>query len=159
MLFAWGIGEHGALTNSGFVHGLKLAAVAVVAQAVWGMSRSLCPDATRAGIAIVAALLTLLVPGALAQLVAILAAGLVGWMLVKTLAAAPSARVAAGATQASGASTADSAPRFTTSVSRRAGMIAIMVFVALLVLLPLWASVSGSAFAALISATSAFMAS
>ena len=39
---------------SGFLHGLKLVAVAVVAQAVWGMARSLTPDRARAGIALVA---------------------------------------------------------------------------------------------------------
>jgi chromate transporter len=133
MLFAWGVGEHGALAGSGFVHGLKLAAVAVVAQAVWGMARSLCPDAPRAGIAIAAALLTLLAPGAIAQLVAIVAAGLAGWKLLPRQTSAPVASI-----------------RLAGAVSQRTGIVAILAFFLLLGLLPIWASLSGSAFAALI---------
>ncbi|PTW63280.1 chromate transporter [Breoghania corrubedonensis] len=60
------------------VHGLKLVAVAVVAQAVQGMARNLCPDAPRAAIAFFAMALVLLSPGSLVQLAAMLLAGLVG---------------------------------------------------------------------------------
>jgi NAD(P)H-dependent FMN reductase len=55
--FAYGIAQYGELANSGAVHGLKVVAVAIVAQAVWGMAKALCPDRPRAGLAIVAALL------------------------------------------------------------------------------------------------------
>jgi chromate transporter len=65
--------------DSGVLHGLKVVAVAVVAQAVWGMSKSLCPDRTRAALTVGAALLTLLRPTAFAQVGAILACGLIGW--------------------------------------------------------------------------------
>ena len=55
ILFAFGIQQWRWLVQSGAVHGLKLAAVAVVAQAVWGMARTLCPDRPRAGLAIAVA--------------------------------------------------------------------------------------------------------
>ncbi|QHE89151.1 chromate efflux transporter [Hydrogenophaga sp. BPS33] len=82
ILFAAGVTQWSALSQSGGVHGLKVVAVAVVAQAVWGMSKSLCPDRLRAGVAIVAALLVLAVPSAIGQIAAIVAGGLVGrWAL------------------------------------------------------------------------------
>ena len=56
VLFAFGIAQWEGLARSGAVHGLKVVAVAVVAQAVWGMARSLCPDRPRAAIAIGATL-------------------------------------------------------------------------------------------------------
>ncbi len=76
MLFAL-VMQH-SQAPSAAVHGLKLAALAVVAQALWAMARSLCPDRPRAGIAIAAALLALAIPSALGQLAAIVAAGMVG---------------------------------------------------------------------------------
>src|SRR5690606_22180470 len=60
--FAYGIAQDQTLAESGWVHGLKVVAVAVVAQAVWGMAKSLCPDRPRAALAFFAALLTPLVP-------------------------------------------------------------------------------------------------
>lgn len=78
ILFAFGIQQWAWLATSGAVHGLKLAAVAVVAHAVWGMARSLCPDRPRAALAIAAALLALAIPSALGQIAAIAAAGLAG---------------------------------------------------------------------------------
>src|SRR5579859_7320813 len=47
-LFGYGIGAIGDVSHAGWLHGLKLVAVAVVAQAVWGMARSLAPDRERA---------------------------------------------------------------------------------------------------------------
>lgn len=55
----------------GILHGLKLTAVAVVAQAVWGMARSLAPDRQRASIAVVALALAVGVAGSPGQVVAI----------------------------------------------------------------------------------------
>lgn len=78
MLFALGVTQWSALAQSGAVHGLKVAAVAIVAQAVWGMSRMLCPDRLRAGIAVAAALLVLAVPSAMGQVAAIVAGGIAG---------------------------------------------------------------------------------
>lgn len=63
------------------VHGLKLVAIAVVAQAVWSMARSLCPDRTRAAIALAALVLLLVVPLPGVQLAA-LAIGLAGGALL-----------------------------------------------------------------------------
>ncbi|WP_431276065.1 chromate efflux transporter [Variovorax ureilyticus] len=83
IVFAYGIGHWGALADSGAVHGLKVAAVAVVAQAVWGMARSLCPDRPRAAMAIVAALAVLVLPTSLSQVIAIAVAGLVGWRMLE----------------------------------------------------------------------------
>lgn len=79
ILFAFGVATWASLAQSGVVHGLKVMAVAVVAQAVWGMSKSLCPDRLRGGIAIGAAMLVLLMSSAFSQLVAIALGGLVGW--------------------------------------------------------------------------------
>ncbi len=82
ILFAYGVAEWSGLASSGAVHGLKVVAVAVVAQAVWGMAKSLCPDRLRAGIAIGAALLVLAVPSAAGQIGAIVLGALVGrWAL------------------------------------------------------------------------------
>ncbi len=66
-------------TTAGWLHGLKLAAVAVVAQAVWGMWPRLCPDRARAALALGAALAVLAWSGAAAQIAAIAAAGAIGW--------------------------------------------------------------------------------
>jgi chromate transporter len=81
--FAYGVAALGHLSGAGWVHGLKLAAVAVVAQAVWGMGRKLCPDRTRRSIAVAAAALLLWVPGALMQVGVILGGGLMGWWLYR----------------------------------------------------------------------------
>lgn len=59
ILFALGVTEYQCIVESGWLHGLKIVAVAVMAQAVWGMARSLCPDRLRAAMAFFAAVLTL----------------------------------------------------------------------------------------------------
>ena len=69
-------------TGAGWVHGLKLAAVAVVAQAVWGMWPRLCPDRARAALALGTAVVVLAWSGAAAQIAAIAVAGLIGWRLL-----------------------------------------------------------------------------
>jgi chromate transporter len=79
--FALGLQRLGA-TDAGWLHGLKIAAVAVVANAVWGMARSLAPDRERATVAIVSAIVVLSWPGAPGQVLVIAGAGLVGWRLL-----------------------------------------------------------------------------
>ncbi|WP_101102101.1 chromate efflux transporter [Macromonas bipunctata] len=79
MWFAFGVLNWAGWVFSGVVHGLKVVAVAVVAQAVSGMAKSLCPDRLRAGIAVGAALLVLMLPSAWAQLLAIGCGGLIAW--------------------------------------------------------------------------------
>jgi chromate transporter len=118
IVFAYGIAHWGALAGSGAVHGLKVAAVAVVAQAVWGMAKNLCPDRTRAAFAVAAALLVLLLPTALSQVIAIAVAGLVGWRVLKL------PHQQAVAHQGFG-------------VSRTAGVVALVLFFVLLAGLPL----------------------
>ncbi len=83
ILFGYGVSALGNLQHAGWLHGLKLAAVSVVAQAVWGMGRNLCPDRTRLTIAIVAAALLLFVPNALVQIGIIVGGGVIGWWLYR----------------------------------------------------------------------------
>jgi chromate transporter len=79
ILFAYGVARVGDLRDAGWLHGLKLAAVAVVAQAVWGMGKQLCPDRTRITLALGAAAGLLVVSGAVAQVGVIVAGGVFGW--------------------------------------------------------------------------------
>ena len=80
------------VTDTGWMHGLKVAAVAVVAFAVWGMARALAPDRRRATLAILAAVCALLWPTGAGQVVVIAGAALVGWRLLPGSAAAPATR-------------------------------------------------------------------
>ena len=82
ILFGYGVTALGNLADSPWLHGLKIVAVAVVAQAVWGMARSLCPDRERATIAVGAAMLALAIPSSPGQIGAIAAGGLIGWRLL-----------------------------------------------------------------------------
>ena len=79
--FGFGIGAFASAADAGWLHGLKVVAVAVVAQAVWGMARSLCPDRERATIAILASLGTLAWQSAIGQLSSIAIAGIVGLII------------------------------------------------------------------------------
>lgn len=121
VLFAYGIHAAGDVTGAGWLHGLKVAAVAVVAQAVLGMARSLAPDRARATLAVVAAAIVSAVPSAWGQLGAIVLGGLVGlaWLRAET----PTAEAA-----------------LPLSVSRRTGVFVLVIFFALLIGLPLLAS-------------------
>lgn len=79
ILFGYGVTRFGNLSGAAWLHGLKIVAVAVVAQAVWGMAKNLCPDKERASVAVAAAILALAVPSAWGQVGAIAAGGLIGW--------------------------------------------------------------------------------
>ncbi|MGQ4670842.1 chromate transporter [Bacillus toyonensis] len=70
--------------STGWIHGLKLVAVAIVAHAIWGMAQKLTPDRNRATIAIVTAAIALLWPSSWTQIILILLSGLIGWLLYKT---------------------------------------------------------------------------
>src|SRR5712691_1637083 len=83
-LFAYWTSVLHTVIASGILHGLMVVAVAVVAQAVWGMARTHCPDRSRATIAILAAIVTLLLPAGIVQVAIIAAAGLTGWLLLKS---------------------------------------------------------------------------
>ncbi|MGH8017339.1 MAG: chromate efflux transporter [Opitutaceae bacterium] len=84
ILFAYGVMSSGDdLRAAGWLRGLKLAAVAVVAQAVWNMGKRLCPDRLRVTVALAAAAIVLLVPRTAGQIGVILAGALVGWRLYR----------------------------------------------------------------------------
>jgi chromate transporter len=83
ILFALGITRWGELLPAGLLHGLKVVAVAVVAQAVWGMARSFCTDLPRIAIMALATGILLAWPTALGQVGVILGAGVLGLLLFK----------------------------------------------------------------------------
>jgi chromate transporter len=118
VLFAYGVTALGNVSGSGWIHGLKVAAVAVVAQAVLGMMRTLAPDRERATVAVAAAVLVLAMPTALGQIGAIVFGALIGLWLPRP-------------------STAPDHVALPLRVSRTAGATLLAVFFTLLVGLPL----------------------
>ncbi|HLD65321.1 MAG TPA: chromate efflux transporter [Pseudomonas sp.] len=122
ILFALGIASYGEAMPSGVLHGLKVVAVAVVAQAVWGMARNLCPDAPRITIMAAAACFVLLMPTALGQVGVIAIAAIIGLLLFKP----------------QQDSVHDPLPIV---VRRRVGLLWLTLFVALLMGLPLLSAV------------------
>jgi chromate transporter len=116
--FAFGAGSLTGPVGTGVLHGLKLVAVAIVAQAVWGMARTLCPDRARACIAALAALLILSSGSSFMQVVTIFLGGLSGFWLCRT-----SSSVSTGTLEV--------------PVSRRVGIRSLSIFIALLISLPL----------------------
>ena len=82
-LFAYGEGALRGPVGDGLMHGLKLVAVAIVAQAVMGMAQTLCPDRPRATIAVLALILTAFTPAAWAQIVVILLGALAGFFVCR----------------------------------------------------------------------------
>jgi chromate transporter len=83
ILFALGISNYGEMLPSGALHGLKIVAVAVVAQAVWGMARSLCTDVQRVTIMAAATCAVLMFPNALGQILVIIVAAVLGVLMFK----------------------------------------------------------------------------
>ncbi len=85
ILFAYGVTAWSdAVAQAGWLHGLKVVAVAVVAQAIWGMARTMCPDRPRGTAAILAAVLMLAWPSSWGQIAVILLGGLFGLLFLKT---------------------------------------------------------------------------
>lgn len=124
VVFALGASTVSGPVAEGLLHGLKLVAVAVVAQAIWGMARTLTPDRERAGIALAAVAAVVFVGGAFGQVAAIVLGAVAGLRLCRT-----------------GPAAAGGALRF--PVSRRAGIVALVVFAALFVLPPVLAAATG----------------
>lgn len=122
VLFAFGVEALGNAAGSAWLHGLKIAAVAVVAHAVLGMARSLAPDKERATLAVTAAIIALAVPDVLGQVGAIVLGGLAGLTLLRD-GAAPTDHVA-----------------MPVPVSRAIGAVALILFFILLFILPLLAA-------------------
>jgi chromate transporter len=77
-------GLSGSAVGAGLLHGLQLVAVAIVAQAVWNMARSLCPDRVRTAIALAAIAIVTAAPGSVGQLAAIALGGLGGLVLCRS---------------------------------------------------------------------------
>jgi chromate transporter len=86
---ALGLAQAGDAVPAGALHGLKVVAVAVVVQAVWGMARSLCPDGPRRALMLATAAGLIAWPGSVAQLLAIGTAGLIGLRWMRPAADAP----------------------------------------------------------------------
>lgn len=84
ILFAMGIASYSEVIPVGVLQGLQIAAVAVVAQAVWGMGKNFCIDVARLSIMAAAACFVLLVPSVFAQVGVMLMAGLIGFVLFKS---------------------------------------------------------------------------
>jgi chromate transporter len=133
ILFGYGVTAFGDLGQAAWLHGLKIVAVAVVAQAVWGMAQTLCPDRARVTLAIGAAVLTLLLPSSIGQVGVIALGALIGWRLLPR-------------------DPAKSATVMPIALGRRAGLFALASFLILLVGLPLAANASHSHAVALIDA-------
>jgi chromate transporter len=125
LAFASGAGSLRGPLGAGFLHGLKLVAVAVVAQAVWGMARSLASDRTRATIALGAVLLVVFAGGSAGQIGAIALGALAGLALCRGTLETPEGHLRV-------------------PLSRRAGLLALALFAAALVLLPVAVAGTGT---------------
>jgi chromate transporter len=119
LLFAYGATELDGPVGRGLLHGLKLVAVAIVAQAIWGMARTLCPDRQRGFIAAIATLIVLFSNSSGGQIAAILFGGIAG-LLVCRIPSPASTRT------------------MIVPVSRNAGIASLVIFALLLVGLPLF---------------------
>jgi len=134
LLFAYGAGALTGAAGTGLLHGLKLVAVAIVAQAIWGMARTLTPDRERASIAVIAALIILFSTSSVAQIGAIALGGVAGlWLCRDAAQTAP-------------------ANHMTVPVPRMAGLVCLAAFFALLIGLPIVRSLSSSQGVALFEA-------
>ncbi len=106
------------ISHAGWIHGLKIVAVAIVAQAILGMGQKLTPDKKRATLAIIVASITLLWQSMFSQVLLIVAAGLVGlWMYRSMLIPEIS--------------------NFTVPIRRSTAVICLVIFFGLLIMLPL----------------------
>ncbi|MGD8810218.1 MAG: chromate efflux transporter [Gammaproteobacteria bacterium] len=121
VLFGYGVTAYGEYLDSGVLHGLKIVAVAVVALAVWGMAKNLCPDAPRASMAVGAALVFTLWPSSAGQIGAIAAGALIGLLFLEDERSTPPIEM-------------------NIPSSRTAGGIALLLFFVLLAALPLLAA-------------------
>jgi len=113
LFFALGAASIEGAAAQGILHGLKLVAVAVVAQAVWGMVQALTPDRTRAGIALLAIVVVTFMGGSIGQIGAIVIGAAAGFWFCRE----PTTQLAGTL-------------RF--PISRRAGLVSLALFVLLL---------------------------
>ncbi|MGO9628712.1 MAG: chromate efflux transporter [Xanthobacteraceae bacterium] len=133
VLFAYGAGALSGSIGTGLLHGLKLVAVAIVAQAVWGMARTLCPDRERASMATLSALIILFSTSSAAQVGAIALGGILGLWLCRDAPPATDGHIAI-------------------PVSRGVGLVALAAFFILLIGLPIAQKLGASSGVALFDA-------
>ena len=124
VIFGSLLGSFGGV-DATWLHGLKVITVAIVAQAIWAMGKSLCPDKQRATIAVLATLVVAWVPGAMTQIAIIVAGALLGWLWLKPAANVPH-------------------NPFPLRMSKSAGVATLLLFATLLVLLPVVAGQSST---------------
>ncbi|WP_454783385.1 chromate efflux transporter [Legionella sp. WA2022007384] len=117
VLFGYALIKLGLHNSPPWLHGLKVVAVAVVAQALWGMSLSLCPDKIRASVAVLACIGSSAIPHASGQILMIVLGGLFGLLFLSPKQSLPPSEL-------------------TVNLSRRAGIIILLVFFIVLTLLP-----------------------
>ena len=139
VLFAYGANTLQGPIGIGLLHGLKLVAVAIVAQAVWGMAHTLAPDRERASIAAVAALIILFSSASVAQMGAIALGGVAGLWLCRAVPPASSRKV-------------QSEGHLSIPMSRPIGLLALTAFFILLFGLPILTAVGHSQVVALFDA-------
>ncbi len=125
--FAFGVAAFGDAVGTGWLTGLKAAAVAVVAHAVLGMAKTLTPDARRATIAVAALVIVLLTAGVWAQVMVIVAAGIAGWVFVRP-----------------DETSADGEDRLRVQIPRGVAVACLALFGLLLVALPALAAATGN---------------
>lgn len=125
ILFALGISRHGDMLPPASLHGLKVVAVAVVAQAVWSMARTICTDLPRIALMLVAACMCLSFPASLSQVIIIAFSAIAGLALFSTTPPAPPEALPI-------------------AVSTRSGIGWLVIFVLLLVALPILSRSLGS---------------
>ena len=131
LVFASLVTQWGDAGAASTLQGLKLVAVAVVAQALWGMGRTLCPDRPRLTIAAMSAVTVVLLPTAMTQLGVVVLAGITGVVVLR-------------------AEMPPVATAWPTRVGRRVGLILLGLFLALLLsapLFPRWFGDGGGLFA------------
>ncbi len=125
ILFALGMVTDSTLITGGVVHGLKIVAVAIVAQAIMGMAKTLCPDRQRIMIMLMATCLVLWLPSIFSQVIVIFVAGIIGMLLFKPQVGSLN-------------------NHFRVSISVRWGIVGLMLFFGLLLILPLIAMMSSN---------------
>lgn len=118
ILFALGMTSDSAFISDGIVHGLKIVAVAIVAQAIWGMAKILCPDRHRIMIMLMTTCFILWLPSLFSQVIVIFVAGIVGILLFK-----PPISLSNNC--------------FNIPISERSGVAGLVLFFGLLLILPL----------------------
>lgn len=125
VLFAYGASFFTGPIGEGVIAGLKIVAVAIVAQAVWGLGKKLAPDKQRATIAVGAAAITLLWAGVGGQVIAIVLGALAGLLISRSI-------------------PEDDSPSLKFPVSKTVGVISLVLFAVILLVTPLLASINDS---------------